>query len=61
MVGIKKSKILLLGYNKLQQNEPIQIVTDQLNSPTFVKNLAEIIIKLIDCEENMSGDYRRGA
>ena len=32
---------------KLQQNEPIQIVTDQLNSPTFVKNLAEILLQLI--------------
>ena len=41
--------------NKLQQNEPIQIVTDQLNSPTFVKNLAEILIKLI--EEDAKGIY----
>ena len=41
--------------SKLQQNEPIQIVTDQLNSPTFVKNLAEILIKLI--EKDAKGIY----
>ena len=40
---------------KLQKNEPIQIVTDQLNSPTFVKNLAEIILKLI--EKDAKGIY----
>jgi len=38
--------------NKLQKNEPIQIVTDQFNSPTFVKNLAEIILKLIEKDAN---------
>ena len=41
--------------NKLKQNEPIQIITDQLNSPTFVKNLAEILIKLI--EKDAKGIY----
>jgi dTDP-4-dehydrorhamnose reductase len=41
--------------NKLQQNKPIQIVTDQYNSPTFVRNLAEILLKLI--EKDVKGIY----
>ena len=43
----QKQNFITWIINKLQQNEPIQIVTDQLNSPTFVKNLAEILLKLI--------------
>lgn len=35
---------------KLQQKEKISIVTTQINSPTFVRNLAEIILKLIEKE-----------
>ncbi|MHA1274836.1 MAG: SDR family oxidoreductase [Promethearchaeota archaeon] len=41
--------------NKLKNREKIRIVTTQRNSPTFVKNLAEIIYKLI--EKNASGIY----
>lgn len=41
--------------NKLQQNEPISIVSDQINSPTFVRNLAEILLKLI--EKDATGTY----
>ena len=51
----KKHNFITWIINKLQQNEPIQIVTDQLNSPTFVRNLAEIIIKLI--EKDAKGVY----
>ncbi len=40
---------------KLQNKEPINIVTDQINSPTYVRNLAEIILKLI--EKKASGTY----
>lgn len=41
--------------NKLRKNEEIQVVTDQINSPTFVKNLAEILLKMI--EKNAKGIY----
>ena len=51
----KKQNFITWIIDKLQQNEPIQIVTDQLNSPTFVKNLAEILIKLI--EKDAKGIY----
>ena len=51
----EKQNFITWIINKLQQNEPIQIVTDQLNSPTFVKNLAEILIKLI--EKDAKGTY----
>lgn len=40
---------------KLKQNEKISVVTNQINSPTFVKNLAEIILKLI--EKDAKGIY----
>ena len=51
----EKQNFITWIINKLQQNEPIKIVTDQLNSPTFVKNLAEILIKLI--EKDAKGIY----
>ena len=51
----KKQNFITWIINKLLQNEPIQIVTDQLNSPTFVKNLAEILLKLI--EKDAKGIY----
>ena len=51
----EKQNFITWVISKLQQNEPIQIVTDQLNSPTFVKNLAEILIKLI--EKDAKGIY----
>jgi dTDP-4-dehydrorhamnose reductase len=41
--------------NKLENNERINIVTDQVNSPTYVPNLAEILLKLI--EKNANGIY----
>ena len=41
--------------DNLQQNKPISIVSDQINSPTFVRNLAEILLKLI--EKNATGIY----
>ena len=50
LYGWNKQKQTFITWiiSKLQKNEPIQIVTDQLNSPTFVKNLAEILLKLIN-------------
>ncbi len=33
---------------KLQKGEKIKVVTTQKNSPTFVRNLAEILLKLIE-------------
>ena len=41
--------------DNLRQNKPISIVSDQINSPTFVKNLAEILVKLI--EKNVTGIF----
>ena len=40
---------------KLQNNEKLKIVTNQINNPTYVKNLAEIILKMI--EKNSKGIY----
>ncbi|MBD3213853.1 MAG: dTDP-4-dehydrorhamnose reductase [Candidatus Lokiarchaeota archaeon] len=40
---------------KLRKGEEITIVTNQINSPTYVVNLAEIIFKLI--EKNQKGIY----
>jgi len=40
---------------KLQKNEELKIVTNQINNPTYVKNLAEIILKLI--EKDAKGIY----
>jgi len=40
---------------KLQKNEKLKIVTNQINNPTYVKNLAEIILKLI--EKDAKGIY----
>ena len=57
LYGWNKDKFNFITWiiDKLQKNKPIQIVTDQLNSPTFVKNLAKILIKLI--EKHASGIY----
>lgn len=41
--------------SKLKDNEKISIVTNQINSPTFVRNLAEILLKLI--EKDVKGIY----
>lgn len=40
---------------QLQNKESINIVTDQINNPTYVRNLSEIILKLI--EKKASGIY----
>ena len=34
--------------DKLQKNEKLRIITSQINNPTYVKNLAEIILKMIE-------------
>ncbi len=36
--------------DNLKQNKPFSIVTNQINSPTFVVNLAQIILKLIEMD-----------
>jgi len=41
--------------NKLENKERINIVTDQINSPTYVPNLAKILLKLI--EKDVKGIY----
>ncbi len=41
--------------NNLKQNNQISIITNQINSPTQVTNLAQIILKLI--EKNAKGIY----
>lgn len=41
--------------NNLKQNKEISIVKSQINSPTFVKNLVQIILKLI--EKNANGIF----
>ena len=50
LYGWNKIKLNFITWvlSKLQQNEKISIVKSQINSPTFVKNLAEIILKLIE-------------
>jgi len=52
LYGWNKSKLNFITWilKKLKQNEQISIVTNQINSPTFVRNLAEIILKLIEKE-----------
>lgn len=40
---------------KLQHSEKISITTTQINNPTFVRNLAQILLKLI--EKNARGIY----
>lgn len=51
----QKNNFITWILNKLQQNETISIVSDQINSPTFVRNLAEILLKLID--KDATGTY----
>jgi len=41
--------------DQLKRNTQLSIVTDQINSPTYVENLAEIILKLVD--KNAKGIY----
>lgn len=54
LYGWSKAKLNFITWiiNKLQQKEKISIVTTQINSPTFIKNLAQIILKLIEKDAN---------
>lgn len=40
---------------KLEKNQPISIVTDQINNATYIRNLAEILLKLI--QKNAEGIF----
>jgi len=57
LYGWNKNKLNFITWilNKLASNEKISIVTTQMNNPTFVRNLAEILIKLI--EKDAKGIY----
>ena len=57
LYGWNKEKLNFVTWvlKKLQNNERINIVTNQINNPTYVRNLAEIILKLI--EKKASGIY----
>jgi len=50
-----KSNYITWILEKLKKKEQISIVTTQINNATFVPNLAEIILKLVD--KNASGIY----
>lgn len=43
------------AYNKLKQNVPLKIVTNQINNPTYVKDLANVIFLLV--EKNATGIF----
>ncbi|MHA1413973.1 MAG: dTDP-4-dehydrorhamnose reductase [Promethearchaeota archaeon] len=51
----RKQNFITWILNNLRQNKEIKIVTDQINSPTYVENLTKIIIKLI--EKKIQGIY----
>lgn len=57
LYGWNKWKLNFITWimEKLKQNQNLSIVTNQINSPTFVVNLAQIILKLI--EKGVSGIY----
>ncbi len=57
LYGWDKTKLNFITWvlNKLQKKEKINVVTAQKNSPTFVRNLAEILLKLI--EKGAKGIY----
>ncbi len=52
LYGWNKKKLNFITWilDNLKQNKPISIVTNQINSPTFVVNLAQIILKLIEMD-----------
>ena len=54
LYGWNKIKLNFITWilKKLEQNQQISIVTNQINSPTFVRNLAKIILKLIEKRAN---------
>jgi len=53
--NIEKLNFITWVLKKLQNKERTNIVTNQINNPTYVRNLAEIILKLI--EKKASGIY----
>ncbi len=57
LYGWNKQKLNYITWiiKKLEQGESISIVTSQINNPTFVRNLAQILIKLI--EKDAIGTY----
>ena len=57
LYGWNKWKLNFITWimEKLNLNQKLSIVTTQINSPTFIVNLAQIILKLI--ENNASGIY----
>jgi len=57
LYGWNKDKLNFITWilNKLEQQEKISIVTNQINNATFAPNLAEIILTLI--EKNAHGIY----
>ncbi len=57
LYGWNKDKLNFITWmlKNFEQNNKISIVKDQINSPTFIRNLAEIIIKLI--EKDARGIY----
>jgi len=57
LYGWNKSKLNFITWilNKLNQNEKISLVTNQINSPTFARNLAQILLNLI--EKDAKGIY----
>ncbi len=57
LYGWNKKKLNFITWilNTLKQNKLISIVINQVNSPTFVINLAQIILKLI--KKNAKGIY----
>jgi len=57
LYGWNKFKLNFITWilNKLKQNEKISLVTNQINSPTFVRNLAQILLNLI--EKDAGGIY----
>ncbi len=46
----KKLNFITWILNNLEQNKPISIITNQINSPTFIANLAQILLKLVEKE-----------
>jgi len=57
LYGWNKKKLNFITWilSNLEQNKPISIVTNQINSPTFVVNMAQILLLLI--EKNAEGIY----
>ncbi len=57
LYGWNKTKLNFITWilKNLEQNQKISIVINQINSPTFVRNLSKIILKLI--EKKAKGIY----